>query len=167
MLNCEICGGSVLVNPDTAIGICDSCGNTVEIDEAVASKCKSVFRMAEHKMLLNSSKGYEEAIRLFESIEYVEGVKEKIEQCRNRYAELKKKESVRQKQAKRSESQDTKIGVLITVILVLAVLLFIAGLIFAAYKILSGKLEGKALYIAIIGFAVFLVVFVIGKAANR
>ena len=167
MLKCELCGGSILVNPDTAVGVCDSCGNTVEISQSVVLKSKSILRLAEQKMLSHSSKGYEEAIRLLESIEDVNGVREKIEYCRGMCVEMKKKEADRRDQEKKNDSRSTGIGILIAVLILAAALALIGGIVFAVYKVLSGGLTGTALYVTIGVLAVSLLALIGGRAANH
>ena len=167
MKKCDICGGTVRINPETRMGVCDSCGNTTEIDEGTAQKYKTIVRLAEQKMLRNTSKSYAEALSLFESVECVEGVEEKIRSCRSKIIELKEAEAKNRVEEKKTEGRDTKAGVVIVVLIVIALLALLAGLIFVIVKIVRGELTGPALYVTVGLFALLVIAFCLKKLFVR
>lgn len=138
---CEICGGTVIVNVDSASGICDSCGRTADLDRETLSKYSNILKTAERQMQLNSVKGYTAALGILEDIPFVDGVQKKKELCVQRMEEIKEKQEKRVRQAKKSDSGNTALGIVLAVICIAVVVALVGGCIFLVYKYLKGELS--------------------------
>lgn len=163
MDKCSICGGNILVNTDSAIGTCDSCGNSVEIDAETVKKYKNLIALADRKMMLNSVNGYNEAIEILNDITFVDGVDGRIRKCNQRIAELNIKAEARRAFRAESEANESKIGTILLIVVVIAFLLMAAAVGFTLYKLFRGELTQQQIYIVIGIAAVSVIMFIAGK----
>ena len=163
MHKCDICGGLMIINTDTGIGICDSCGSTVEVDKEEVKKYQFILETAERKMMYNSVKYYTEAKEMLEGILFVDGVKEKITTCDKRISEIKKSQESRAEQIQHEETNSTKTGVIIAVCLIVVLLLIAAAIGFVLFKLVRGELSTEVTCVLGAVIVIAVVLFVVGK----
>lgn len=160
---CEICGGTVMINTDTGIGICDSCGNTKDIDKETVAKYRNLIGTADRKMMYNSVKYYAEAKAILEDIPFVDGAKEKIDICNKRIAEIKNATETKAKQEQKTDSNNSKVGVVIAIIVVIGLILLALAIGFFIFKLVKGQLSPGITVATVAVIAVVIVGFIIGK----
>lgn len=163
MDKCSICGGTILINADSATGTCDSCGNCTDIDTEAAEKYRGMLALADRKMMLNSVRGFSEAIDILNDITFVDGTEERICTCNRKISELKEKEISRQSAAEKNEAGESRIGAAIVIIMIIAFLVIAAAVVFVIYKLLKGELTQQQMYIVIGIVAVSVIMFIAGK----
>lgn len=164
---CEICGGTVMINTDTGIGTCDSCGNNTEIDRATVTKYRSLIGSADRKMMYNSMKYYTEAKGILEDIQFVDGAKEKLDICNKRITEMKITHQTEAKRQQKIDSGNSKVGVAIAVIVVIGLILLALAAGFFLFKLIKGQLSSGAIVAAVVVAAIVIAMFITTKTKRN
>lgn len=162
-IKCKVCGGSMIINTDTGLCICDSCGNTVEADSEAVKKYQNLLTAADRKMMYNSVKYYTEAIEILEDIPFVSGAKEKADLCRRRIAEIKSAQAEKEKQIKNTDSKDSKAGIIIALCIILGLIVIASTAGIIIFKLVKGSLSSGEVYVCAAVIAVAVGVFVAAK----
>ena len=164
LFTCPICGGHLKIQLDTGIAVCDSCGETPEIDPAQIKKIRETGSSAERFMRQNTAAGYAEAIRLLHSIEFAADVKEKIAFCEAQLDALQEKRERQQEAGRDTDKKDTALGIFLIVVIVLIVLALIAGVITLIVLWSRGQLSPTAVTVIVCAIAGIAALALIGKA---
>ena len=85
---CPVCGGKLHIVIESGLAVCEACQRTFDADPKDVQKYGGIVRDAERLMRQNTVAGDEDAIRLFASIPFVSGAKEKQAECEKRLSEL-------------------------------------------------------------------------------
>lgn len=165
-IKCEVCGGSVIVNTDSGMGICDSCGNTTEIDNETVKKYKALLNAADRKMMYNSVQYYTDAIKILEDIPFVDGAKDKIDLCNKRIAEIKASQVRKAEQKKAEDSVSTKAGIAVVVCLIAGLIAIAVVLGVVIFKLAKGELTTTEISMLVAVSAVVVTVFIVSKLKN-
>lgn len=163
LLKCEICGGTLKLHLDSLTAVCDSCGNTTEIAKSDCDKYRLILQSAERQMRLGSVASLNEAIKLLESIRFVDGVSEKIADCHRNIAELQKEKTEKEIRKAETDSDNTKIGIALLIITLVALLICAVGIGLIIYKIAKDGCPPAVMYIGAGLIAVSALIFIVGK----
>lgn len=132
-LTCPICGGKLHIVIETGLAVCEACQRTFDADPADVRKYGGIMRDAERLMRQNTVAGYEDAIRLFASVPFVSGAKEKQAECEKRLRELQDRMERHRAFLHREDEKNTKLGI---VLLILTLLFAAAALVGIVYLII-------------------------------
>lgn len=160
---CEICGGTVMINTDTGIGFCDSCGNNTEIDKETVTKYRNLIGIADRNMMYNSVKHYTEAKGILEDIQFVNGAKEKLDICNKKITEIKGAYGTEAEQERKTDSGNSKVGVAIAVIALIVLILLVIAAGFFVFKLVKGQLSSGMIIAAAAVIAIIVVTFIMTK----
>lgn len=160
---CETCGGNIIINRDSLIGVCDSCGKSIEVNEPNFSKYISSFNKAERMMKLNSLSSLQEAESLFNDLVFIEGAKENIKLCNQKISELNLKENDRKSQKAASDKNDSRIGLIAVILIILAFLAIVGGICIIGYKIYHNSLSPESVLIGLGLIVVAIALSIISK----
>lgn len=153
---CPVCGGKLHIVIETGLAVCEACQRTFDADPADVQKYGGIVRDAERLMRQNTVAGYEDAIRLFASIPFVSGAKEKQEDCEKRLSELQKRTERHRALLHREDEKNTKLGIILLILTLLFAAAAIAGIVYLIILWSKGMLSRPAV-IVIVSVAVIAV----------
>ncbi|MBR3179425.1 MAG: hypothetical protein IKF49_07950 [Clostridia bacterium] len=147
--------------PDSGLAVCESCGKTVDADPADVQKYREIFGSAERAMRLHSAAGYEDAIRLFGSIPFVSGAKEKQAECETRLFELQERTKRHRVLLHREDEKNTKLGIILLILTLLFAAAALAGIVYLIILWSKGMLSRTAVIVifSVVVIAVALALF--------
>lgn len=128
-LICPICGGKLHIVVETGLAVCEACGKSFDADPKDVQKYGEIVRDAERLMRQNTVAGYEDAIRLFASVPFVSGAKEKQAECEKRLSELQTRKRRRTESERIGDKRNIRIGVILLILTVLLMAAAIAGIV--------------------------------------
>ena len=153
---CPICGGKLHIVIETGLAICESCQKTFDADPENVQKYGGIVRDAERLMRQNTVAGYENAIRLFASVPFVSGTKEKQTECEKRLFELQNRIERHRAFLHREDEKNTKLGIILLILTLLFAAAALAGIVYLVILWSKGTLSRPAV-IAIVSVAVIAV----------
>ena len=148
-LVCPVCGGKLHIVIETGLATCESCGKTFDADPKDVQKYGGIMQDAERLMRQNTVAGYEDAIRLFASIPFVSGAKEKQAECEKRLRELQDRIERHRAFLHREDEKNTKLGI---ILLILTLLFAVAALVGVVYLVIlwsKGTLSRPAVIVIV------------------
>ncbi len=154
---CPICGGKLKIKVGAELAVCEACQRTFDADSKDVKKYGEIVRDAERLMRQNTVAGYEDAIRLFASIPFVSGAKEKQAECEKRLKELRERTERHRELLHRENAKDAKLGIILLILALLFAAAAIAGIVYLIILWSKGMLSRGAI-IVIVSVAVVAVV---------
>ncbi len=146
---CPICGGKLHIVIETGLAVCESCQRTFDADPKDVQKYGGIVRDAERLMRQNTVAGYEEAIRLFASIPFVSGAKEKQAECEKRLKELQDRMERHRAFLHREDEKNTKLGIILLILTILFAVAAIAGIVYLVILWSKGTLSRPAVLVIV------------------
>ncbi len=158
---CPVCGGKVHIVIKTGLAVCDACQRTFDADPKDVQKYGGIVRDAERLMRQNTVAGDEDAIRLFASIPFVSGAKEKQTECEKRLSELRERMEQHRELLHREEAKNTKLGIVLLIMTILFAVAAIAGIVYLIVLWSKGMLSHNTIIVivSVIVIAVGLALF--------
>lgn len=153
---CPVCGGKLHIVIETGLAVCESCQRTFDADPKDVQKYGVIMRDAERLMRQNTVAGYEDAIRLFASVPFVSGAKEKQAECEQRLRELQNRIERHRAFLHREDEKNTKLGIILLILTLLFAAAALAGIVYLVILWSKGMLSRPAI-IAIASAAVIAV----------
>ena len=150
---CPICGGKQHIVIETGLAVCEACQRTFDADPEDVKKYGGIVRDAERLMRQNTVAGYEESIRLFASVPFVSGAKEKQVECEKRLNELRNRIERHRMLLYREDEKNTKLGIILLILTLLFAAAAIAGIVYLIILWSKGTLSRPAV-IVIVSIAV-------------
>lgn len=144
---CPICGGKLHIVIKTGLAACESCQRTFDADPKDVQKYGGIVRDAERLMRQNTVAGYEDAIRLFASIPFVESAKEKQTECEKRLSELRERMEQHRELLHREEAKNTKLGIVLLILTLLFAVAAIVGIVYLIILWSKGALSRTAVIV--------------------
>lgn len=161
---CRVCGGELKIKLGAGLFVCDSCGNTSDVDPADAAKYRAVCESAEDSMRKHTAAGYRDALRELEPISFVDRAEEEANACRQRLQTLQEHQVQRQTFEKASGKKDTAFGVLLVALILLFLVGAAVGAVVLIVQLFNGTLSGTTLWIVIGAVVAALLLFLVGKS---
>lgn len=163
---CPVCGGKLYFVIETGLAACESCQRTFDADPKDVQKYGGIMRDAERLMRQNTVAGYEDAIRLFTSIPFVSGAKEKQSECEKRLSELQDRMERHRELIHREDEKNTKLGIILLILTLLFAAAAIIGIVYLVILWSKGMLS-RPVVIVIVSVAVIAVALaLIGRLRN-
>ncbi len=148
-LTCPICGGKLHIVIETGLAVCDACQRTFDADPADVKKYGDLLRDAERLMRQNIVAGYEDAIRLFASIPFVSGAKEKQADCEKRLKELQDRIERHRAFLHREDEKNTKLGIILLILTIMFAVAAISGIVYLIILWSKGALSRTAIIVIV------------------
>ena len=155
-VTCPHCGGKLHIVIETGLAVCESCQRTFDADPKDVQKYGGIVRDAERLMRQNTVAGYEDAIRLFASVPFVSGAKEKQAECEKRLMELQDRMERHRAFLHREDEKNTGLGIVLLILTLLFAAAALAGIVYLIILWSKGMLSRTAI-IVIISVAVIAV----------
>ena len=153
---CPVCGGKLHIVIETGLAVCEACQRTFEADPEDVRKYGGIVRDAERLMRQNTAAGYEDAIRLFASIPFVEGAKERQAECEKLLKGLQDRTEQQRALLHREDAKNTRLGIVLLILTVLFAAAAIAGIVVLVILWNKGMLS-RPVIIAIVSVVVIAV----------
>ncbi|MBR4907350.1 MAG: hypothetical protein IKZ44_10945 [Clostridia bacterium] len=134
---------------ETGLAVCEACQRTFDADPADVQKYGGIVRDAERLMRQNTVAGYEDAIRLFASIPFVSGAKEKQGECEQRLNELRNRIERHRAFLHREDEKNTKLGIILLILTLLFAAAAIAGIVYLVILWSKGTLSRPAVIVIV------------------
>ena len=149
LFTCPVCGGKLHIVIETGLAVCESCQRTFDADPKDVQKYGGIVRDAERLMRQNTVAGYEEAIRLFASIPFVSGAKEKQAECEKRLKELQDRMERHRELIHREDEKNTKLGIILLILTLLFAAAALAGIVYLIILWSKGTLSRPAVIVIV------------------
>ncbi len=162
-LVCPICGGKLHIVIETGLAVCEACQRTFDADPEDVKKYGGIMRDAERLMRQNTVAGYHDALRLFASIPFVLGAKEKQTECEKRLSELQTMKRRRTESERIGDKRNIRIGVILLILTVLLMAAAIAGIVYLIVRFAQGTLSKGAVITILAVVAAAIIVSVLGR----
>ncbi len=146
---CPVCGGKLHIVIETGLAVCEACQRTVDADPEDVQKYGDIVRNAERLMRQNTVAGYEDAIRLFASIPFVFGAKEKQAECEKRLKELQERTERHRALLHREDEKNTKLGIVLLILTLLFAAAAIVGVVYLVILWSNGMLSRTAVIVIV------------------
>ncbi len=158
---CPVCGGKLHIVIESGLAVCEACQRTFDADLKDVQKYGGIVRDAERLMRQNTVAGYEDAIRLFASIPFASGAKEKQTECEKRLSELRERMEQHRELLHREEAKNTKLGIVLLIMTIFFAVAAIAGIVYLIVLWSKGMLSHNTIIVivSIIVIAVGLALF--------
>lgn len=158
---CPICGGKRHIVIETGLAVCEACGKTFDAEAEDVQKYGGIVRDAERLMRQNTVAGYEDAIRLFTSIPFVSGAKEKQSECEKRLSELQDRMERHRELIHREDEKNTKLGIILLILTLLFAAAAIIGIVYLVILWSKGMLSRPVVIVivSVIVIAIALALF--------
>lgn len=146
---CPVCGGKLHIVIETGLAVCESCQRTFDADPKDVQKYGGIVRDAERLMRQNTVAGYEDAIRLFASIPFVSGAKEKQAECEKRLSELQDRMERHRAFLHREDEKNTKLGIILLILTLLFAAAALIGIVYLVILWSKGTLSRPAVIVIV------------------
>ena len=146
---CPICGGKLHIVIETGLAVCEACQRTFDAEAEDVRKYGGIMRDAERLMRQNTVAGYEEAIRLFASVPFVSGAKEKQAECEKRLRELQDRIERHRAFLHREDEKNTKLGIVLLILTLLFAAAALAGIVYLIILWSRGTLSRPAVIVIV------------------
>ena len=158
---CPVCGGKLHIVIETGLAVCESCQKTFDAEPEEVQKYGRIVRDAERLMRQNTVAGYEDAIRLFSSIPFVSGAKEKQAECEKRLSELQDRMERHRELIHREDEKNTKLGIILLILTLLFAAAAIIGIVYLVILWSKGMLSRPVVIVivSVIVIAIALALF--------
>ncbi len=127
---CPICGGKLNIVIESGLAVCEACQRTFDADPEDVQKYGGIVRDAERLMRQNTVAGYHDALRLFASVPFVSGTKEKQAECEKRLSELQDRMERHRELIHREDEKNTKLGIILLILTILFAVAAIVGIVY-------------------------------------
>ena len=165
-LICPICGGQLHIVIETGLAVCDACQRTFDADPQDVQKYGEIVRDAERLMQQNNVAGYEDAIRLFASIPFVSGAKEKQAECEKRLKELQDRIERHRAFLHREDEKNTGLGIVLLILTLLFAAAALAGIVYLIILWSKGMLSRPAVIVIVSVAVIAVALALIGRLRN-
>ncbi len=162
-ITCPVCGGKLHIVIETKLAVCESCQRTFDADPADVQKYGGIVRDAERLMRQNTVSGYENAIRLFASVPFVSGAKEKQEDCEKRLSELQNRMERHRELIHREDEKNTKLGIILLILTILFAVAAIVGIVYLIILWTKGTLSRPAVIVIITVIVIAIALALFGR----
>ena len=158
---CPICGGKLNIVIESGLAVCEACQRTFDADPEDVQKYGGIVRDAERLMRQNTVAGYHDALRLFASIPFVSGAKEKQAECETRLFELQERTKRHRVLLHREDEKNTKLGIILLILTHLFAAAALAGIVYLIILWSKGMLSRTAVIVifSVVVIAVALALF--------
>lgn len=163
---CPICGGKLHIVIETGLAVCESCQRTFDADPKDVQKYGGIVRDAERLMRQNTVAGYEDAIRLFASIPFVSGAKEKQAECEQRLRELQDRMERHRAFLHREDEKNTGLGIVLLILTLLFAAAALAGIVYLVILWSKGTLSRPAVIVIVSVAVIAVALALIGRLRN-
>jgi len=160
---CNTCGGDLILTIGSDRAVCDHCGQATAVDPQDVIKYQDVYRSAETLMRTDTLSGYTDALTRLQSISFIPEAKEKAVLCEKRIKELQQLQPDIDRRKNHNDKNDTKLGVIIAVFLVLLLAALAVGIAYVIYRLIKGGLTHTDVIIIGSVAAAFVVLLIVGK----
>lgn len=160
---CPVCGGKLHIVIETGLAVCEACQRTFDSDPEDVQKYGGIVRDAERLMRQNTVAGYEDAIRLFSSIPFVSGAKEKQTECEKRLSELQTRKRRRTESERIGDKRNIRIGVILQILTVPLIAAALAGIAYLIVRFAQGTLSRGTVIAILAVVAAAVIVSVLGR----
>lgn len=160
---CNICGGNLILTIGSDTAFCDHCGQAEPVDPQDVIKYQDVYCSAETLMRTDTLSGYTDALTRLQSISFIPEAKEKAVLCEKRIKELQQLQPDMDRRKNHNDKNDTKLGVIIAVFLVLLLAALAVGIAYVIYRLIKGDLTHTDVIIIGSVAAAFVVLLIVGK----
>ena len=147
LFTCPVCGGKVHIVIETGLAVCEACQRRFDADPKDIQKYGEIVRDAERLMRQNTVAGYEDAIRLYASIPFVSGAKEKQAECEKRLSELQDRMERHRELIHREDEKNTKLGIILLILTILFAVAAIVGIVYLIILWTKGTLSRPAVIV--------------------
>lgn len=144
---CPICGGQLHIVIETGLAVCDACQRTFDADPEDVQKYGGIMRDAERLMRQDTVAGYQDAIRLFASIPFVSGAKEKQTECEKRLKKLQERTERHRAFLRREDEKNTRLGIILLILMILFAAAAIVGIVYLIILWSKGMLSRTAVIV--------------------
>ena len=164
-LTCPACGEHMIINTDTGIAVCGSCGETAPSDDNQLQRIMEISRRADRLIQQNTAAGYQQALHLLQEISAAAAVDEKISFCKTRLESLKIEKMRREALAKDEDRKDGSRGVVLLIVFAAIIIIpTVAGIIALTVLWRQGRLSPAAGAILLCALAAIILLYAFGKA---
>ena len=146
---CPICGGKLNIVIESGLAVCEACQRTFDADPEDVQKYGGIVRDAERLMRQNTVAGYHDALRLFASVPFVSGTKEKQAECEKRLSELRARTERHRALLHREDEKNTKLGIILLILTLLFAAAAIAGIVYLVILWSKGTLSRPAVIVIV------------------
>ena len=160
---CNTCGGYLILTIGSDRAVCDHCGQATAVDPQDVIKYQDVYRSAETLMRTDSLSGYTDALMRLQSISFIPQAKEKAAFCEKRIKQLQTVHVEKTRRKEIDEGKDTRLGIVITIMIVLFLAAFVVGVVYLAFQLYRGNLSQTEIIVIASVVIVFVLLLIIGK----
>ena len=146
---CPICGGKLNIVIESGLAVCEACQRTFDADPEDVQKYGGIVRDAERLMRQNTVAGYHDALRLFASVPFVSGTKEKQAECEKRLSELRARMERHRELIHREDEKNTKLGIILLILTILFAVAAIVGIVYFIILWTKGTLSRPAIIVIV------------------
>ncbi len=146
---CPICGGKLNIVIESGLAVCEACQRTFDADPEDVQKYGGIVRDAERLMRQNTVAGYHDALRLFASVPFVSGTKEKQAECEKRLSELQDRMERHRELIHREDEKNTKLGIILLILTILFAVAAIVGIVYFIILWTKGTLSRPAIIVIV------------------
>lgn len=165
-LICPICGGKLHIVVETGLAVCEACGKSFDADPKDVQKYGEIVRDAERLMRQNTVAGFEDAIRLFASIPFASGAKEKQAECEKRLSELQDRMERHRELIHREDEKNTKLGIILLILTILFAVAAIVGIVYLIILWTKGTLSRTAIFVIVSVIVIAIALALFGRLRN-
>lgn len=160
---CNTCGGNLVLTIGSDTAFCSHCGQAAAVDPQDVKKYQDIYQSAETLMRTDSLSGYTDALTRLQSSSFIPQAKEKADLCEKRIKQLQTVHDEKTRRKESDEGKDTRLGIVITIMIVLFLAALVVGVAYVVYQLYRGDLSQTEIIVIASVAVVFALLLIVGK----